>query len=377
MLASQEAQIAGPARPGRGMPGLAALASRFAVDRPLDGYDVLLNLHLSDETARLGETLACGGASVVYLNSGVIQPSAHTLRLIAARQGRVLGGLDDLPLAQRPMLVVEGNGRVFSAIHADARPPPAMERIRAISVHTSGGGHKVDAFEAAGGRMRVPIVAVYRSALKAKLETGLGTAQSAAAALLRGLGAPVSGRRVAIVGFGNVGRGLARILRTLGARLSIVEARPEAALEAVLGGYAVLSLTAALPRAEIVVTTTGNSGVITAEALEHAREDQVLATLGDRPDEIDIAGCQREGQRSPHLAAWRTPGGRRFWLLGGGVQLNHVIGRGNPAELMDLSFSLHALSLAWLAATRLAPGVAPPPLALREEAARLCLEAMT
>ena len=358
------------------MPGLAAVAARFGRERPLAGVEVLMNMHLSAETARLGAALARGGAALAYLDSGRTPPAPGVVAAVSAQGARRLGRLDDLA-AGAPLLVVEGNGRVFAALHGDGAPPDALRRVRGISEHTSGGGRLVDDFEAGGGRARVPVVAVYRSALKAVLETGLGTSQTAAAALLRGLRRPVAGRRVAVVGFGHVGRGVARLLTALGARLRVVERRAEAMQEAVLAGYELAALDSALATAEIVITATGRSGVVALPRLEAVREGQILANLSNRPDEIDLAGCLCESNGEGDAAAghtlWRTPGGRRFSLLGGGVQLNHAIGRGNPAELMDLSFTLHALVLEWLARDPPAAGVHPPPPTLREDAARLCL----
>lgn len=354
------------------MPGLASLAGRFARQRPLAGFTVLVNMHLSEETASLGEALARGGARLSYLNSGREPPTPRTARRLAAHGGQVLPALEALD-EPGPVLVVEGNGRVFTALHGETPPAEALGRVVGISEHTSGGGRLVDAFEAGGGRASAPVVAVYRTPLKTTLETGLGTSQTAASALLRGLGAPVAGRRVAVVGYGHVGRGVARTLRTLGAQVVVVETRAEAELEAVLAGFAVAPLEQAVAESEIVITATGRSSLVAAPLLETARDSLVLATLGNRPDEIDTAGCAREGEASGGLAAWRTPGGRRFSVLGGGTQLNHAIGRGNPPELMDLSLSLHGLVLEWLATTRPPPGVQNPPPALVEAAARLCL----
>jgi adenosylhomocysteinase len=354
------------------MPGLARLADRFARQQPLASLAVLLNMHLSEETASLGEALARGGARLAYLNSGREAPTPRTVRRLAGHGGQVLPTLEALD-EPAPILVVEGNGRVFTALHGEPPAAGALGRIVGISVHTSGGGRLVDAFEAGGGQARIPVAAVYRTPLKATLETGLGTSQTAASALLRGLGAPVAGRRVAVVGYGHVGRGVARTLRTLGARIVVVETRAEAELEAVLAGFAVAPLEQAVADSEIAITATGRSGLVAAPLLETARDGLVLANLGNRPDEIDTAGCARDGEAGGGPAAWRTPGGRRFRVLGGGTQLNHAIGRGNPPELMDLSLSLHGLVLEWLATTQPAPGVLNPPAALVEAAARLCL----
>jgi adenosylhomocysteinase len=191
---------------------------------------------------------------------------------------------------------------------------------------------------------------------------------------LRGLGVPLAGRRVTLIGYGHVGQGLARIFSTLGARLTVVDIRAEARLLAVLAGYETDVLPAALSSADVVITATGRPSIITAAALESARDDVILGNVSNCATEIDRTGCQYLGSAGPSLEALRAPSGRRFLLLAGGIQLNHVFEQGNPAELMDLSFSLHALTLEWLANAAPAPAVYPVPPSITERAAALCLD---
>jgi adenosylhomocysteinase len=107
--------------------------------------------------------------------------------------------------------------------------------------------------------------------------------------------------------------------------------------------------------------------------LEHGRDGVILGNVSNCATEIDTAGCRRAGHAGPQCDIWLTGSGRHFMLLAGGIQLNHVIEQGNPAELMDLSFSLHALTLEWLAKTMPAPAVHRVPTEIAERAAALCL----
>jgi adenosylhomocysteinase len=360
------------------MRGLEFLGNRFATERPFQGHEVLLHMHLTSETAKLGEILTVGGGEVFYLDSGRTAVPPNVASCIEAFGGRILKSpskLNQLAATDGPpILVVEGNGRIFSAVHSRERSSGWLTRVRGISEHTSGGGRKIDEFEQTGARACVPVVAVYRSRLKTQLETGLGTAQSTAAALLRALGVPLAGRRICVIGFGNVGQGLAHLLRTLGARLLIVEIRSEAKLQAALAGYELATVPTALAASEIAVTTTGQSSIVTASALDGAREDIVLGNVSNCPDEIDMTGCTSAGMDGPGIEIFFTPSGRRVMLLGDGVQINHVFERGNPAEVMDLSFSLHALVLEWLVRETPVDGIYDAPRQLREQAAAACLE---
>ena len=357
------------------MPALRALAREGALARPLEGWAVLLNMHLTRETVALAAALAACGAAVLYHPSGAAPPSAGVAAL-ARRHGVLLegpGALAAAPAARSGMLVVEGNGRFFRLLH-EGEPAGPLAAVRGISMHTSGGGRLVDAFDPA--RLRVPVTAVYRDPLKTALETGLGTSQSVAAALLAGMGRPVAGAVCVVVGYGHVGRGVARVLGALGARVQVAEARADARLEAGLHGLEVVELAEALPGADLCVTTTGTARVVHAGLLRRLRRPLVLANVSNRPDEIDLDGARPLGDAESPVARWAAADGSSFVLLGGGVQVNHVLAEGNPQELMDLSFALHVAALRWMAERAPGPGVYALPDALRQRVAVLHAGAM-
>jgi adenosylhomocysteinase len=318
-------------------------------DRPLRDLGVLLNMHLTHETASLGETLRRAGAAILFLASNRNPAPAGVLDRARAC-GTLCDSLDHAAEFE-PRLVVEGNGRVFRDSH---ERPSAWPSLTAISMHTSGGGALVDAYDPSA--LRVSVVAVYRDRLKQQWETGLGTAQSVIAALLRGLQRPLAGRTTLVVGFGSVGSGVARMLRASGARVVVAEIREEPELRARCEGFPVVSIADGLAVAELCLTATGRRGVIMRSHLAGARGEIVLANISNEAREIDLEGCVAGRRQGPWLQAW-TAGTNRVFLLGGGMQVNHVVEEGNPAELMDLSFSIHALVVAWLAENALAPGV--------------------
>lgn len=360
------------------MPVLESLKAEFVCDKPLAGRGILLHMHMTQETVALGDVFGLGGARVVYLPSNR-NPSPLAIGHKAREQGGIIledleqldGAVERFRDEELTFFVVEGNGEIFSALHREPRQFACLALVRGISEHTSGGGRLVNAFS---GRLLVPVVAVYRDPMKTMLETGLGTSQTVTAALLRGLEEPVAGRRVIVVGFGNVGRGLARMVRTLGGRVIIVEKSAERALEAHLEGFQVSSLREVLLTADICVTTTGASSVLTAAVLEQVKEGLVVTNVSNQPQEINLAGCEPVGSIGHHLVSWVTPGRRRFCVLGGGLQVNHVVEAGNPAELMDISFALHAMVLRWLCERELEPGVYSVPQEFRERVATLLME---
>jgi adenosylhomocysteinase len=331
------------------LPMLGEIAHELASSPRLAGRRVLLNMHLTRETVALAKTFGATGASLAFFGSNRTL-AVPAIAQAAQAQGALYGTFDEVA-AFEPAFVVEGNGRVFLDAH---KRPERWPSLAGISMHTSGGGAIVDATPSA--MLRIPVVAVYRDSLKQQWETGLGTSQSVLAALLRGLKRPLAGHTALVVGFGNVGSGVARALRAVGARVIVAEVRDEAQLRARFEGFRVAAITDALAVADLCITTTGRPGVIRREQLAGARTGLVLANVSNEPREIDLDGCVAGGVHSAWLEWWHA-GRVKVQLLGGGTQVNHVVEEGNPSELMDLSFSLHALVVPWLAEATRAPGV--------------------
>jgi adenosylhomocysteinase len=372
-LAGEQGRNAGVDR-SAAMPILAAIRRDLKDKRSFAGWGVLLNLHLTPETLELGRTLHEGGARVLFMPANR-NPAPPEIERRAGAVGEVLSSSEAIAaLRSEPVgtLVIEGNGRIFSRLQEGGNLPPVLAAVHGLSMHTSSGGRKVDATDPES--LRVAVVAVYRDRLKTELETGLGSSQSTAAAVLSALRRPIAGRSALVVGFGGVGRGIARTLRALGARVRVAEIGPEARLTAHLEGFPQVELPEGLAGVDLCLTATGLAGVIGPAALALARDGLTLATVGDCPEEIDVSGCEPCGGGALS-ATFRTPGGAVVRLLAGGIQVNHVLARGNPCELIDLSFGLHVLCLRWLVEARPAPGLFLPPRNARDWVASLYVTA--
>ena len=181
--------------------------------------------------------------------------------------------------------------------------------------------------------------------------------------MLRATNTLLAGRVVVVAGFGACGRGIAEAARGLGAQVVVTEVDPVRALEAVLAGFRVLPMADAAPAGEVFITATGSRDVIAAGHLPDLRDGAILANAGHFDVEIDVraldglaAGVRPEVR--PHADEYVLADGRRLLLLAAGRVVNLVAAEGHPAAVMDVSFGLQALALAWLAA-------APGPLADR------------
>jgi adenosylhomocysteinase len=190
------------------------------------------------------------------------------------------------------------------------------------------------------------------------------------------------GRTVVVAGYGWCGKGLARRAAGLQSRVVVCEVDPVRALEAVADGFAVLPLAVAAERGDFFVTSTGTHAVFRREHFERMKDGAVLANAGGLDTEIDVPALTamatdvREVRRQ--ITEYRLPDGRRLHLLAGGKLVNIAGGDGHPVEIMDLSFTVQALAIHYLARHRgeLPPGVHPLPPDIDREIAAIKLETL-
>jgi adenosylhomocysteinase len=199
-------------------------------------------------------------------------------------------------------------------------------------------------------------VVAERSAISRIVDHKYGTGQSVLDGILRATNTLLAGKTVVVAGFGACGSGIAERARGLGAQVIVTEVDPVRALGALLQGFRVLPMSAAAPQAELVVTATGSRDVLGAPEFAALPDGAMLANAGHFDVEIDVdalAGLAVEinpGVR-PYADEYVLADGRRLILLAEGRVVNLVAGEGNPAAVMDTSFAVQALALAWLAGT--------------------------
>ncbi|MEG2377095.1 MAG: adenosylhomocysteinase, partial [Clostridia bacterium] len=209
-----------------------------------------------------------------------------------------------------------------------------------------------------------------------------GTGQSVWDAVMNTTNHLIAGKNVVVCGYGFCGNGVALRARGLGANVIICEVDPFRALEAYADGYRVMSLDEAAAIGDIFVTTTGCRDIIRTRHFERMKDGALLANAGHFDVEINkdelAALAVSITERKPNIAGYTLPDGRVLNLLGEGRLVNLAAGNGHPAEIMDLSFGIQALSVEHLAknGALLAPGVYPVPPAIDECVARIKLRAM-
>jgi len=212
----------------------------------------------------------------------------------------------------------------------------------------------------AEGRLPFPAVAANDARCKQMFDNPYGTGQTTLTAVLALTNILAAGREFCIVGYGWVGRGLARAASGLGGRVTVVEIDPVRALTAHMDGHRVAALADALPDADVVLTATGLTEAVPAEALDLLQDGVVLANAGHHDREIDVPALAASADETldarPGVRTY-VVGGRRVHVLVDGALVNIAGLDGNPIEIMDLSFSVQALSVHHLATSELRPGV--------------------
>ena len=358
-------------------PVMNRLARERLADGALKGRRVAVVVHLEAKTAYLATLLADAGAHVVASgsNPGSTQ-DAICAALVArgievhARHGASRDEFDADLLAvadTEPELVVD-DGLELTARIVEHRPEAAA-RLAGVTEETTTGIARLRALEAAG-KLTFPAIAANDALCKHLFDNRYGTGQSTLAAIDRLTNLTFPGREFCIVGYGWVGKGLARAARGAGGRVSVVEIDPVAALEAHMDGHRVGSLAQVLPEADVLIAATGAVDCVPADALPLLQDGVVIANGGHHEREVAIDGLGPGEEVRPGVFEHGIPGGGSAYVLVDGRQTNVAGGDGHPVEIMDLSFSVQALAVHHLARGGLAPGLHSFPDELDREIAR-------
>src|SRR5712692_323286 len=366
---------------------LNAFARSRLNDGSLSGRHIALAIHLEAKTAYLAWLLHEAGARVAVTGSNPFSTQDDVAAALVRRGLEVHGihGADPATfdehlsrtLDSEPDLVVDDGAELVTRLHQDRRD--LLPRVRGGSEETTSGVLRLEAMQREGV-LAFPVIAANNARCKHLFDNRYGTGQSTLTALLSVTNLLLAGKMVVVVGYGWVGQGLALYCRGFGARVLVVEVDPVKALEAAANGFAVDTLAGAAPAGDVFLTGTGSIGVLRGEHFERMKDGALLANSGNFAHEIDepalrrLAAQVREVRR--HVTEYVMRDGRRLHLLAQGALVNIAASDGHPIEIMDLSFSVQALSVHYLAnhAQEHKPGVIPLPAEIDESIARTRLE---
>jgi adenosylhomocysteinase len=374
----------------RHMPVLASIRARFEREKPLDGIQLGLCLHVTTETANLVRTLIAGGADVALCASNPLSTQDDVAAALVELHGAevyAINGEDNdsyyrhinAVCDKHPSITMDDGADVIGVLHGERQEQ--LSEVIGGTEETTTGVIRLKALEAEG-KLGFPIIAVNEANTKHLFDNRYGTGQSTIDGVIRATNILIAGKRLVVYGYGWCGRGVAMRAKGLGAHVIVCEVDPLRALEAVMDGYEVMPGIDAAREGDIFITVTGDVHAISGQHFGVMKSGAIIANSGHFNVEIDIpalaemAVARREAR--PFVEEFELGDGRRIFLLGEGRLINLAAAEGHPAAVMDMSFANQALSAEHMAkhASELEKRVYVVPEEIDREIARLKLETM-
>lgn len=328
------------------MNALTALVDKYAKKGPLEGVTLGVCLHVTKETSVLVDALVRAGADVKLAGANPLSTQDDVAAYLATKcdvwawRGESVQEYNwciKQTLNEAPQQLIDDGADLHVAAHTSR-----ISGIVGGSEETTTGVVRLKALEKEG-KLRYPIVAVNSAQTKFLFDNRYGTGQSTIDGLLRATALLLAGKRIVVVGYGWVGKGVAKRARGMDAKVTVVEVDPIKAIEAHLDGFEVTNIMDAARRGELFITATGQKHVIPYEAIEKMQDGAILSNVGHFDVEIDVktllskAKSVREAR--PHVDEVILPNGRKVFLLGKGRITNLVAAEGHPPEVMQMSFA--------------------------------------
>ena len=408
------------------MPGLMSVRKKHSQDKPLKGARITGSLHMTIQTAVLIETLIELGADVRWASCNIFSTQDHAAAAIAAKgipvfawKGETLeeywwctaqalsfdGGLG-------PNLVVDDGGDATLMIHKgyeaendatilDKTPSNKEEEVifnqlkqiltedparwhrlvkdcKGVSEETTTGVHRLYQMKEEG-KLLTPAINVNDSVTKSKFDNLYGCRESLADGIKRATDVMLAGKVIVVCGYGDVGKGSAKSMRSYGARVIVTEIDPICALQAAMEGFEVKTVEDALPEGNIYVTATGNYNVITAEHISKMKDQAIVCNIGHFDNEIEVEQLENfpginKINIKPQVDKYTFPDGHSIFLLAEGRLVNLGCATGHPSFVMSNSFTNQTLAQIELWKNDYELDVYRLPKHLDEEVARMHLE---
>jgi len=342
------------------IPVLQSIRKEFIKNQPLKGIRVSACLHVTSETANLAITLRDGGADVVLCASNPLSTqddvAASLVRDYNISTFAIKGEGNDSyyshilsALDHKPHLTMDDGADLVTT--ALTKRQDVVDGMIAGTEETTTGVIRLRAM-AKDGALRYPIIAVNDAETKHMFDNRYGTGQSTIDGVVRCTNVLLAGSKFVVAGYGWCGRGLASRAKGMGADVIVTEIDPTKALEAVMDGFRVMSMSEAAKVGDVFVTVTGNKNVIAREHFEVMKNGAVVANSGHFNVEIDIPALERlsSSKRATRefVDEYSLKDGRKIYLLAEGRLINLAAAEGHPASVMDMSFANQALCCEYL-----------------------------
>ena len=346
------------------MPSLSEIEKRFEQDKPFDGLRIVVSVHLEAKTANLAYVLSKGGAEVFLTGCNPLSTQDDVAAAISDMGIHTFGihgvSMDEYydllkaALACHPHMIVDDGGDLVNLLAGECAQ--YGDCLFGGCEETTTGILRLKAHEK-DNSLPCAMMAVNDAKAKHYYDNKYGTGQSVWTSIMDTTNLVIASKTVVVAGYGWCGKGIAMRAKGMGANVIVTEIDPFKALEANMDGFVIMPMNEAVEYGDIFVTATGCKDVITENHFIRMKNNAILCNAGHFDCEIDVSALKRistlHHERRNNIEGYILENGKELNLLGEGRLVNLACGIGHPAEIMDMSFSVQALSLKWLLEHRL------------------------
>lgn len=338
---------------------LRTLEGEFEKTKPFAGKKIALSVHLEAKTAYLCKVLKAGGAEMYVTGSNPLSTQDDVAAALVKAGLEVHAWYDATDeeynhhirevLKIGPNIIIDDGGDLVNMMHTEFTD--LIPGVIGGCEETTTGIIRLEAMNRAG-KLRFPMVRVNNAQCKHFFDNRYGTGQSVWDGINRTTNLIVAGKIVVVAGYGWCGKGTAMRAKGLGARVIVTEIDPVKAIEAVMDGFDVMPMKEAAKYGDFFVTVTGCDKVIDEEDFLEMKDGAILCNAGHFDCEIDMARLREMAvsakEMRKNIIGYELPNGNTLCVLGEGRLVNLACGDGHPAEIMDMSFAIQALSAKYL-----------------------------
>jgi len=342
------------------MPILSALEEEFSKEKPFKGLKITVSVHLEAKTAYLAKVLHAGGAHVRVTGSNPLSTQD------AITAGLVKDGLEvfawhgatpeeyDMHIHRAlefgPDIIIDDGGDLVNLLHTDMAE--LSGNILGGCEETTTGVIRLRALEKEE-KLKFPMFAVNDADCKHLFDNRYGTGQSVWDGIMRTTNLNVAGKTAVVAGYGWCGKGVAARAKGLGAKVIVTEINPVKAAEAVMDGFMVMPMVEAARLGDFFITVTGCKDVIESRHFTKMKSGAILSNAGHfnveiAMDQLEERAVLKMNQRK-NIVGYEMPSGKIINVLGEGRLVNLACADGHPAEIMDMSFAVQALTAKFIA----------------------------
>jgi adenosylhomocysteinase len=350
------------------MPLLQQIEQRWLQEKPFQNLTIAACIHVEAKTGRLCQVLQSGGANVLLTGCNPLSTQDDIVEALSASGISVFAkhGCSEEAyfeyirsmLNKNPNIIIDDGGDVIQLLHEEYSN--LLHHVKGASEETTTGIMRLKSRQR-DRMLRIPVIMVNEARMKYLFDNRYGTGQSVWTSIMHLTNLSIAGKTVVVAGYGWCGKGVTMRAKALGAEVIVTEIDPVKAVEAKMDGFQVMPMDQAATKGDFFITVTGCNHIITTKHFESLKEGAILSNAGHFRVEVDMEALEmvaiRTQEVKPDITEFTLPSGKHIYVLAQGRLVNLAAGNGHPAEIMDTSFALQALSAEYLSCHSLSAGL--------------------